>query len=147
MEHRGTFSNTILEIFTDPGTVTVDLRTRIDGETGRQLRKLFGGSFAIITAYNPHGEIRTPAENQRRAALLDQRVSSLKVSSWRADGRSPDFRHQECGWAIPLSHEEAQKLGRDFEQLAFFWFDDEDFWLVSLEGEGFAERLPIGLQR
>lgn len=138
------FPNTVLEIFTGSDIIVVDLRQRLRPGMVETLRGLLGDRFAVITACNPEGRMVSAAENTRRMSLLDDRVRTLGAVGFRADGRSPDGSHREPGWAIPVSRDEAIRLGREFEQLAVFWFDSGAFWLMPVSGDTVEARLPIG---
>lgn len=138
------FPNTVLEIFTGSDIIVVDLRQRLRPGMVETLRGLLGDRFAVITACNPEGRMVSAAENTRRMSRLDARVVELGAVAFRADGRSPDGSHRERGWAIPVSREEAIRLGREFEQLAVFWFDSGAFWLVQVGGDTVGTQLPIG---
>ena len=139
---------TVLEIHRAAPTggaavMEVDLRVRVSDSTARELRGLgLGPRWAVVTAYNPHGEDRDAGGNAARHAKLEAAVRESGAAFLRADGRSPDASHREIGLAVALPQPEAVALAARFGQSAIFWFDGEAFWLVSAAAPAEPVRLP-----
>jgi hypothetical protein len=58
------------------------------------------------------------------------------------DGASPDGEYRERCVAAAMPRDEAARLAARFEQLALFWFDGTDFWLLPAEASEAPRRLP-----
>ena len=97
--------------------------------------------IAIVTACNPGDQVCSETVNQQADRRL---VADLDYHGWwrfRVVGGSPDFQHQEPGWAVATdSVVEAIALGRRWGQVAFFWVDQDSLSLVSCH-DGNAEAL------
>jgi hypothetical protein len=143
MTADSSYGDTILEIATNQGLLRVDLRESLDARLSRHLRDLFGGPFAIVTAYNPRGAIATEVENTRCTRRLAEELRQLTETLLPADGRSPGAGHRERGFAVPLELEEAVRLAIRYEQEALFWFDGESFQLVGALQGGEMVSLPV----
>ena len=89
--------------------------------TKNPLENCWEGEFAVITACNPltGGNRNADAvETARLRKLLSRRG----LKKHRVTGASPDWSHQEPGFAVwGLALEEALKIGREFRQDAIFW--------------------------
>jgi hypothetical protein len=137
---------TVLEIHraeAGAAMMEVDLRVPISDSTARELRELgLGPRWAVITAYNPHGQNRDPGGNAARHAKLEAALRESGKAFLRADGRSPDASHREIGLAVGLPQPDAAALAARFGQSAIFWFDGEAFWLVSAAAAAEPIRLP-----
>jgi hypothetical protein len=96
----------------------------------------------VITACNPFGRIKGGRTNRRRTRALARRLAAAHLPTVPVDGRSPDARHVEPGFGVPLPLEDARALAREFGQTAIFWWDGEAFWLVQAWGGGERVRLP-----
>ncbi len=77
--------------------------------------------FAIITAFNPLGNVISHSENLRRHHALQRRVSGLELQSAKITGCSPDFTHQEEGLAAVTDLDSAILIGSEFEQNAIYY--------------------------
>ena len=107
-------------------------------------------AFAIVTAHNPGGEQRTPAENA--AADRELRAELADGGCWftRLTGFDPDSNHGEEGWAARLTVDEARRLGRAFRQLAVYYVENDVLTVHSSAEPGasatvgrFSERLDL----
>jgi len=58
----------------------------------------------------------------------------------RVTGASPDLAHQEPGWAIDCSIEQARFLSRLYRQRAFWWIDSGRLWEHASHGPGRLDR-------
>lgn len=139
---------TVLEIYRSPDGaegvpwLEVDLREPLQRSAVDALASLgLGRTWAVVTAYNPHGEPRDEG-NAARHARLTEAVERIGAPFARVDGRSPDASHREVGLAIALPQPEAVALAARFGQSAIFWFDGEAFWLVPAAAAAGPVRLP-----
>lgn len=147
------YPNTVLE-FRDAAGTRVDLRRPLDDADRAGLARLgLGGPFAVFTAENPCGENVEdepgPAEaaaqawrNERRTSRLERDLTSRGVPFVEVDGAAPDGSYRERCVAALMPREEAARLAAEFEQLALFWFDGRDFWLLPARADQEPRRLP-----
>jgi len=145
--HRawGAYPDTVLT-FPDAGIV-VDLRHPLTPAIRRHLQDLgLPGPFAVVTASNPLGGHLDDHSNRRLLAVLASQIASRFPGARKALGGSPDGRHQEPGWAIPASLEEARRLAEEFLQNALFWYDGDRFLIVPVHAPGEPLGLPCPLE-
>jgi hypothetical protein len=137
------YLETVLEIFPPAGNpLVIDLRRPVAPGAREALSRLLGGTFAVVTACNPHGRPAEAAENERRTRALEGELRTRSVEFLRADGRSPDGVHRERGVAAPVAQPSARDLAVHFQQQAYYWFDGQAFWLVGALLETAPLRLP-----
>ena len=87
--------------------------------------------FAVVTAHNPDGVIVSRAANRVADARLERRLTALGSSPFRVTGGSKDMSHAESGWGFAIANlETAVWLGREFRQLAVFWINRGDLFLL-----------------
>ncbi len=122
-----TYASTVLE-FAGRVQGEVDLRRPI-GPRERDLISELGldSPFAVLTAYNPHGENEHP-RNQERQEKLGH--CGWRRSTFLVDGCSPDRLHREPSVAVCIPEHRARTIALQFQQDAFFWFDGDSFHLV-----------------
>lgn len=124
------YPETILRFPYDPA-LEIDLRQApTDEELSRLSAAGFGKPFAVVTAFDPRGKDLSPAENEKRKRDLDRRLSRLGYRFVAVDACSPDRTHCECSVAVIMDQKEAIELGRELEQVAIFWFDGKQFWIL-----------------
>lgn len=103
--------------------------------------------FAIVTACNPGDRGCSETVNQLADTGL---IADLDHHGWwrfRVVGGSPDFQHQEPGWAVATgSVAEAIALGRRWGQAAVFWVDHDALCLVDCH-DGKTEALGSWMAR
>jgi hypothetical protein len=87
-------------------------------------------SFAILTACNPMDEALSIAENQKRNLLLLNTLCKLKKTITPITGTSRDQSHQEPSFVVSCSQGEATKLGKEFQQRAFFWVSNDQLEII-----------------
>jgi len=75
-------------------------------------------------------------------SALESAIAEVGVGYRRCDGVSPDGRYRESCVAVVLPRDEAVALASRLEQLALFWYDGRDFWLLPAEADGEPRRLP-----
>jgi hypothetical protein len=147
------YPNTVLE-FLDAARTRVDLRRPVgDAERAALARLGLGGPFAVFTAENPCGENvddqPTPGEaaaqearNERRTSRLERDLLARGVPFVQVDGAAPDGSYRERCVAVLMPRDEATRMAERFEQLALFWFDGRDFWLLAARLDEPPRRLP-----
>ena len=137
------YPETVLEFATAP-RVEVDLRKiPSDAEIAGLQSAGFDQPFAVMTAFDPRGENLTAAENEKRQNDLDRRLRSSGYKFAEVDACSPDRSHCECSVAVVMPQEKALDLARELEQVAFFWFDGNRFWILG----ALVETDPLMLPR
>jgi hypothetical protein len=151
------YPETVLE-FTDP-RARIDLRRPISDADRRELaRRGLDRPFAVITAENPCGLNAEDAASEKQAEIREQRnrkrmadfVAILEREGIRfqpVDGASPDGTYREHSLAVLIDRDGAIRLARQLDQLAIFWFDGTDFWLVAAELSRRPEKLPRTSER
>lgn len=121
------YGRTILRFETG---IDIDLRSELDAADLDDIRALgIGDSFAVITAYNPHGGDIDEDDNERRQTQLLSEIAGLGVPYLRVAGRSPDGEHCEDSVAVAMPFETARTLAARFGQTAIYWFDGDRFVL------------------
>ena len=151
-EKWNAYPETILEF---PGaSARIDLRRPITDADRRELaRRGLDRPFAVITAENPCGLNADDAASEKQAEIREERnrkrmadfVSILERDGIRhqaVDGVSPDGSYREHSLAVLIERERAIRLARQLDQLAIFWFDGNDFWLVGAGLSRAPEKLP-----
>jgi len=138
----GPYPDTVL-VLPEAG-IEIDLRRPLTTTARRALADSgLGGPFAVVTACNPLGRSLESASNLRLAAVLTALVRDRHPPPRRVDGRSPDGRHIEPGWALSLPLEAAKAIAARFFQNALFWYDGERFHLVPVLAAGQRVALPV----
>ena len=93
-------------------------------------------AFAILTAHNPNGEPSDRASNEAADRRLAALLREQGMEPWRVVGYAPDRSHAETGWGAEISLEDACRLGREFEQDAIYWVDNDRLELIGLKTPG-----------
>ncbi|GBL29764.1 hypothetical protein EMGBS10_09140 [Opitutia bacterium] len=88
---------------------------------GEPLPADWPADFAIITAYDPEGRVVPLAENVAADDRLHADLRAAGFRPHRVTGGSPDGRHQEPGWAVPIGLPGAVEFGYRYRQLAVFY--------------------------
>lgn len=87
-------------------------------------------TFAVVTAWNPGGNVVSDADNMARGKALELRVRALGWEHFDVTGASPDLAHRECGLGVVSpTLADAAALSAEFGQRAFFWVEDERVWV------------------
>jgi hypothetical protein len=137
----GSYLETVL-VFPGEAELAVDLREKIPPATRRAFPAMgLDGPFGVVTAFNPKGEGISPEENARRMKELERELASAGHTFVRVDGCSPDRTHCECGVAVMLDRGSVVDIARRWDQIAIFWWDGSEFWIVGAITPG-EERLP-----
>ena len=136
------YPETILRFPFEPA-LEIDLRrVPTEEELSRVRAAGFGEPFAVITAFDPRGENLSAAENENRKRDLDRRLSQLGHRFVDVDACSPDGAHCECSVAVIMDQKKAIELARELEQVAIFWFDGKQFWILGAIVESDPLMLP-----
>ena len=124
------YANTVLEFNDDGAPRAIDLRRPMGAEEHKLLTDLrLQAPFAVITAFNPHGQDGSPG-NPERQNELEMLLREEGVPFVRLDGCSPDLSHREASVAVHVSEERAREIAIRFGQDAIFSYDGETFYLV-----------------
>ena len=136
------YPETILSFSTKP-TVEIDLREIPSEDALAQLRTAgFGDRFAVLTAFDPHGENLSREENEKRRHDLDRRLTTEGYKFAHVDACSPDRSHCECSVAVVMPQGKAINVARELGQVAIFWFDGKRFWILGVVVETDPLMLP-----
>jgi len=137
------YPETVLTFSTSP-PLEIDLRAVPSPEALSRLAAAgLGEPFAIMTACDPRGENLPAHENERRQRELEGRLTKSGHGFTTVDCCSPDRSHCERSVAVPMPQQEAVALARELEQVAIFWFDGRQFWIVG----ALVETDPLMLPR
>jgi len=102
------------------------------GEVSPALAKLMhvhkAQTAAIITAYNPYGEIQPSADNERMQAALVAEIKPKSITCFDAIGSDPEgeWEPEASTLALGISLVEAERLADQFGQNAFIWINTAD---------------------
>lgn len=136
------YPETVLHFAGEP-RVSIDLRSVLSREDLSGLSRLgFDEPFAVMTAHDPRGRNLAAEENDRLSRELDARLGNMGYDFLRVDACSPDGEHCECSVAVKMARTEAVRLAAEFEQVAIFWFDGTQFWIVGVKVETDPVMLP-----
>ena len=145
------YPNTVLE-FTRG--VRIDLRTPIGHREQSALASIgLDEPFAVVTAENPCGRtpdeagsefarVRAETTNEARSQTLEAELRRQAIPFEVLDGASPDGSHRERSVAMKVSRHTAETIADALDQLAIFWFDGRQFWLVPVAVKGEPAPLP-----
>ena len=86
--------------------------------------------FCVLTACNPAGELKPSRVNTASTQALRRCLIGRDLSFYSVTGCSPDMTHQEMGFGIQTDINEASELAQLFNQLAFYWVQDDQLFLV-----------------
>lgn len=137
------YAETVLSFGGEP-TFDLDLREVLPSEARREFpNRGLTGTFAVLTAHDPHGRDLSPAENMALQKQLESELAQDGVWFVRVDACSTDRQHCECSVAIDVPQQRAIDIAAQYDQMAIFWFDGEAFWLIG----GIVRSDPIRLPR
>jgi hypothetical protein len=128
-EAWSSYPETVLIFAGDP-EMMVDLREPVSPATKNALTAMgLDKPFAILTSYNPRGEVLSANENDRRFAELEAELRSSGLEYLVMDACAPDKSHCECSVAIKIDRSRALRIAERWEQIAIFWWDGDRFWI------------------
>lgn len=137
------YAETVL-IFGGEDRFEIDLRELLTDAARAHFRNRgFRQTFAILTAHDPFGREHTPEENSALQAKLESELTAREIHFVRVDACSTDREHCECSLAIDVDQDQAVAIAVEYEQMAIFWFDAMDMWLVG----GIVKSDPVRLPR
>lgn len=96
-------------------------------------------TFFIVTAYNPDGVTVPDRRNAKADQTLKDAIEKKGLHAFRVTGGDFDFSHEEPGWGIECTRDEARALSSSFRQLAFFEIRDGKVILVPTDPSGGEE--------
>ena len=103
-------------------------------------------SFGVVTACNPDGETISETENAELTQRLEVSLLEAGKVIFPVTGYDLDSDHEEPGFGVVCQkREEILKLGRKSEQVAVFWVEDGQVWLLFCNPDGeqiFLRPLP-----
>lgn len=124
------YPETILKFAVEP-PLSIDLRALPAVSALSGLKRIgLGEPFAVVTAFDPRGKNLSREENDSLSRKLDARVREMGHDFIRVDACSPDGEHCERSVAVRIAQHEAVDLAIGFEQVALFWFDGAQFWIL-----------------
>lgn len=137
------YAETVL-IFGCESPLELDLRDVLAPEARNEFpNRGLAGSFAVLTAHDPHGRDLSPAENKALQKQLEGELARDGIRFVRVDACSADRKHCECSVAIDVPQQQAIDIAVQYDQMAIFWFDGDAFWLLG----GIVQSDPIRLPR
>ena len=90
--------------------------------------------FGVITACNPNGIAVDDKTNHQRTKALEDSLQLSGNEYFRVTGCSEDQVHKEPGFGVVSPSVEAiVELGRDWQQEAIFWIDNQIVNLVTCD--------------
>ncbi|SNY53794.1 Protein of unknown function [Arsukibacterium tuosuense] len=87
-------------------------------------------SFAIISAQNPAGELKNPHLNLCLDKRFEGFLQQARIPFRSVVGASADLRFQEKSWIVFCDKVQAMQLGRDLQQNAIYWVEQNKLYLV-----------------
>ncbi|WP_108944511.1 DUF3293 domain-containing protein [Shewanella halifaxensis] len=87
-------------------------------------------SFAIITAYNPKGQVLSACQNGLLDRKLQNEINSLGLPYRAMIGTSQDRTYMEKSWAVAIDKAGAIRLGCLFNQNAIYYVEADNLQLV-----------------
>ncbi|WP_017443612.1 DUF3293 domain-containing protein [Gayadomonas joobiniege] len=87
-------------------------------------------SLAIITAYNPRGELLSNGHNRMLDKTLLKDIDSLNVPYRRIVGCDPNRTHSEPSWLVAMDKSAAIELGNRYQQNAIYWVEANQLYLT-----------------
>ncbi len=97
--------------------------------------------FTVLTACNPRGEAATPETNALLEEQLRRYCEDQSLVSWPVIGGTPDWHYHERGVGLPIDLAQALTIGRNFDQDAIFWIEEDNLCCVACDTQ---ERVQMG---
>lgn len=98
--------------------------------------------FGIVTACNPMGVTVEASVNEGLDRDLGLFLLGQGIPHFRITGGSRDMSHAEPGYGCAVDPERIVELGRQWNQEAVFWVQEDQLFLVSCDGSKREE--PLG---
>jgi hypothetical protein len=87
-------------------------------------------NFAIISAQNPAGKLKNLHLNLCLDKRLEGCLQQARIPFRAVTGASADLSFQEKSWIVFCDKAQALQLGRDFQQNAIYWVEQNKLYLV-----------------
>jgi len=138
-----TYVDTVL-VFSGPPEYKIAVDQAV-GENDRMYFHEIGftGEFVVFTAENPSGQAIDAGENAQRTQDLYADLTDRGIYFRLVDGYAPDMSVHEASVAAAVSVDVGRELGEKYGQLAVFWYDGSDFWVVEAKPDGGMQKLPL----
>jgi hypothetical protein len=95
---------------------------------------LMGGSYFVITAWNPGEERLTLEENRRRNEELRHNLEASGAKIIAALGSDPNSSYHEESWAVSeVTMEQVMEHARAWDQVAIFWVTEQALHVVGCD--------------
>lgn len=105
------------------------------GQTSGTFPAAAGGAIYVITAYNPGGQVRDEAANERAQNRLKDELGRQRAVTWQAWGGDRAWRHVEPSVAVlGIGMSRALALGRAYRQEAIFALTPAALRVVECQG-------------
>ena len=98
--------------------------------------------FGIVTACNPMGVTVEASVNEGLDRDLVMSLLGQGIPHFRVTGGSRDMSHTEPGYGCAVDLERIVELGRQWNQEAVFWVQEDQLFLVSCDGS--KQEKPLG---
>lgn len=98
------------------------------------LQKNKCGTWAFITAWNPHSEQKDLLENNHQNKLLENEIIQASLNYYLAEGRLGNWSEQSF-FIMNISKEKAMSLARKFHQNAILFGNSKNVELVFINYE------------
>ncbi|MCL2917934.1 DUF3293 domain-containing protein [Shewanella litorisediminis] len=86
--------------------------------------------FAIITAYNPLGELLDACQNRLLDRQLLRDIEALGVPYRALIGTNDQLSHMEKSWAVFLEQEDSIRLAHKYRQNALYYVMQDELMLL-----------------
>ena len=87
-------------------------------------------NFAIISAQNPVGELTNPPLNLCLDKRFEGVLKQTRIPFRSVVGASADLSFQEKSWIVFCDKAQALQLGRELQQNAIYWVEQNKLYLV-----------------
>ena len=91
--------------------------------------------FAIVTACNPLGQPTSMSYNQDYTRALSTTIHERGYDAVQVVGYDPNGQHEEAGYAVDCTVEQARDLSRKYAQLAFYMVEGDHVTLHATDAE------------
>lgn len=86
--------------------------------------------FAIITAYNPMGELLDACQNRLLDRQLLRDIEALGVPYRALIGTNEQFSHMEKSWAVFMEPDDSVRLAHKYRQNALYYVMRDELMLL-----------------
>ncbi|MDJ0594896.1 MAG: DUF3293 domain-containing protein [Pleurocapsa sp. MO_226.B13] len=116
------YQKAIYEVYYGKETIKLEIG-KYNPRLGRLLEESNCTSWALITAFNPYSQPRSPTENQQRHQSLIEHLQSLPFILIDALGKDPngDWTPETSVLIVGIKLIQAKEIGRKFAQNAIVY--------------------------